>query len=426
MRNVPGDSSIDRRPAFLADRTQLTSLSREKLSPFVPLVRVWESNECICLFLLLGNLLQLNSEDPADELDDDDEIPSFTEYFLPSIHFEGQWESLQFGEGGLKARLLNYARSALIFGDLRVDTNIISWNRLVLLYGPPGTGKTTLCKALAQKLSIQFADRFQETLLVEINAHSLFSKWFSESGKLVSKLFTKIRDMAELETNLVCILIDEVESLTAARKSAANGSEPSDALRAVNAVLTHLDHLKDRKNVVVFCTSNITEAIDDAFLDRADLKIFVGQPGLQARHQILVSCIKELMRVGLIDKSIAIRDWDGKKTQNASAKSDETAAAPAVPVQHSMVQNHDSIHDNGAGADGEDKIEQLLLRICEQCGGLSGRQLRKLPFLTFANSLIRKATPVPLDDFLHAFGQYVASTNADVETDTEEKQPMQE
>ena len=29
--------------------------------------------------------------------------------------------------------------------------------------------------------------------LIEVNAHSLFSKWFSESGKLVSRLFTKIR-----------------------------------------------------------------------------------------------------------------------------------------------------------------------------------------------------------------------------------------
>ena len=43
--------------------------------------------------------------------------------------------------------------------------------------------------------------------------------------------------------SLVNILI-QVESLTAARKSAMSGSEPSDAIRVVNAVLTQLDQIK--------------------------------------------------------------------------------------------------------------------------------------------------------------------------------------
>lgn len=54
---------------------------------------------------------------------------------------------------------------------------------------------------------------------------------------------------------------DEVESLTAARAGAMAGTEPSDALRVVNALLTQLDKLKRRKNVLVMATSNLAKAI---------------------------------------------------------------------------------------------------------------------------------------------------------------------
>lgn len=93
----------------------------------------------------------------------------------------------------------------------------------------------------------------------------------------------------------VCVLVDEVESLAAVRKS--TGSEPSDAIRVVNAMLTQvssarkksvffhlisllikLDKLKRYPNVLLLTTSNITGSIDLAFVDRADLKKFIGLP----------------------------------------------------------------------------------------------------------------------------------------------------
>merc|ERR1719342_952586 len=181
-----------------------------------------------------------------------------------------------------------------------VNSQIVTCNRVVLLHGPPGTGKTSLCKALAQKLSIKLSDRYRSTPLVEINSHSLFSKWFSESGKLVQKMFNEIKRLMEDSRALICVLIDEVESLTAARKQAMSGSEPSDAIRVVNALLTQLDSIKNAPNVLILTTSNITGAIDLAFVDRADIKQYVGPPSQGAIYQILHSCAKELTRTGLV------------------------------------------------------------------------------------------------------------------------------
>uniref|UniRef100_A0A3Q1GGL2 Pachytene checkpoint protein 2 homolog n=1 Tax=Acanthochromis polyacanthus TaxID=80966 RepID=A0A3Q1GGL2_9TELE len=210
--------------------------------------------------------------------------------------FHGIWESLVY-ETGVKMQLLDYVTTTIYFSDKNVDSNLISWNRVVLLHGPPGTGKTSLCKALAQKLSIRLSNRYSYGQFVEINSHSLFSKWFSESGKLVTKMFQKIQQLIDDKDALVFVLIDEVESLTAARNASQAGTEPSDAIRVVNSVLTQLDQIKRHSNVVILTTSNVTEKIDLAFVDRADIKQYIGPPSEKGIYNIYLSCLEELMKV---------------------------------------------------------------------------------------------------------------------------------
>lgn len=53
------------------------------------------------------------------------------------------------------------------------------------------------------------AIRYSSGKLVEINSHSLFSKWFSESGKLVQRLFSRVTEMMEDESCFVVVLIGE-------------------------------------------------------------------------------------------------------------------------------------------------------------------------------------------------------------------------
>jgi SpoVK/Ycf46/Vps4 family AAA+-type ATPase len=70
--------------------------------------------------------------------------------------------------------------TTMLFSDHKVNANIISGNRVVLLQGPLGKGKMSLCKALAQKLAICLNHCYTHGEVIEINSHSLFSKWFSE------------------------------------------------------------------------------------------------------------------------------------------------------------------------------------------------------------------------------------------------------
>lgn len=97
--------------------------------------------------------------------------------------------------------------------------------------------------------------------MIEVNAAALFSRFFSESAKLVATLFDKIRDMTDDEEVFICILIDEVESITASRKETL-GADPTDSMRVVNVLLTQLDILKTRPNILLLTTSNLLEASD--------------------------------------------------------------------------------------------------------------------------------------------------------------------
>ena len=54
-------------------------------------------------------------------------------------------------------------------------------------------------------------------------------------------------------------------------------SSPANFIFTIQAaVLTAIDALRSRPNVLLLTTSNVGEAIDVAFLDRADIKAHVG------------------------------------------------------------------------------------------------------------------------------------------------------
>ncbi|WVF65932.1 hypothetical protein IAT40_000670 [Kwoniella sp. CBS 6097] len=327
--------------------------------------------------------LDVLQEFSADFDDDEEEkVTAASMRILPSLELDGIWETLVYADD-LKTRLLDFIYTTIHFSELEIDSNVVAWNRVVLLHGPPGTGKTSLCRALAQKIAIRLGKTYHQGKLIEINSHSLFSKWFSESGKLVQRLFETVTREVDDENQFVVVMIDEVESLTAARAGAMRGNEPSDSLRVVNALLTQLDKLRTRKNVLVMTTSNLVDAIDEAFISRVDMQEYVPLPPPQAVYHILSGCLQEMMDKGLVKVRLMYR-WD------VADKQSETVGQTSR----------------------DDRIGGALAALAKRCHSLnlSGRTLRKLPVLAHARFLPSSSgqhRPRRIERSIEAMNKYV-------------------
>ena len=216
-------------------------------------------------------------------------------HVLPADHHEGPWESIV-TPPGLKERLLGTALLLLRHGRSLSQLSGAP-HGLILLSGPPGTGKTTLCQGLAQKVALALSTR-GATTFVEIDPHAFPSDMLGEGPRAVMRLFSDTLPELAARRPHTIVLVDEIEALAVRRSAASFDTNPVDVHRATDALLSGLDALrKSCPQVLVLGTTNFSVAVDEAFLDRADLVLRLGLPDEDTIAEILRQTIAETASV---------------------------------------------------------------------------------------------------------------------------------
>jgi len=141
----------------------------------------------------------------------------------------------------------------------------------VLLYGPPGTGKTLIAKAVASESGAHF---------ISIAGPEVISKYYGESEQRLREVFEEARENAPS-----IIFIDELDSIAPRREEVTGEVER----RVVAQLLTMMDGLEERGQVVVIGATNRVDAIDAALRrpGRFDREIEIGVPSELDRIEIL-------------------------------------------------------------------------------------------------------------------------------------------
>jgi transitional endoplasmic reticulum ATPase len=191
----------------------------------------------------------------------------------PALGFEGIKRFSYEDIGGLKDELQRLRetielplRHPELFQKLGIEPP-----KGVLLYGPPGTGKTLIAKAVASESGAHF---------ISIAGPEVISKYYGESEQRLREVFEEARENAPS-----IIFIDELDSIAPRREEVTGEVER----RVVAQLLTMMDGLEERGQVVVIGATNRVDAIDAALRrpGRFDREIEIGVPSEPDRIEIM-------------------------------------------------------------------------------------------------------------------------------------------
>ena len=194
------------------------------------------------------------------------------------------------GVGGLGPEFEQLFRRAFA-SRLQDDTVLkklgIRHVRGVVLHGPPGTGKTLLARKIGDILGA--------SKVHAVSGPEILSKYVGQSESNLRDLFEEVMDEVKVDPGLHLIIFDEMDAIMKPR----GGGDGSGAKAVYDGVTTQLltlmDGLEDKGNLLVLGLTNKLDAVDKALLrpGRFEVKIKMPLPDENGRHEIFQILTKQ-------------------------------------------------------------------------------------------------------------------------------------
>lgn len=179
----------------------------------------------------------------------------------------------------------------------------------ILLYGPPGTGKTLLARAIASESGAHF---------VVVNGPEIMSMIAGQSEANLRKVFEDAEKFAPS-----VIFMDEIDAIAPNRDKTHGEVER----RVVSQLLTLMDGLRPRAQVVVIGATNRPNSLDPALrrFGRFDRELDISVPDEVGRLEILRIHTKDMPLADDVDLERIGKDTHGFVGADLAALCSEAA-----------------------------------------------------------------------------------------------------
>lgn len=166
-------------------------------------------------------------------------------------------------------------KGVLLYGPpgkvIAVSHRLVKITETIPLLQTAGCGKTLIAKATAKEAGMRF---------INLDVAMLTDKWYGESQKLASAVFT-----LAVKIQPCIIFIDEIDSFLRARNSSDH--EATAMMKTQFMMLWDGLNTESDSTIIVMGATNRPQDLDKAILRRMPAQFHIGLPNEEQRHKIL-------------------------------------------------------------------------------------------------------------------------------------------